>query len=410
VKPIGKTTIELRIDGVTENLECVEAIELACTLAVAHAELVKNRRRTISFGYGKIRTELNGKEIFEISLTLQIVAIPLGNDSIHGGWGGKSGRQLLSSIESAAPNMALAESLRASREALSDPGAMTGKEHLAVDELYKNFKQVVDSLKTKKNTNRELDGALFDACKNGQLEVVKDLLAKGADVDAKGALGATCLIRAINLGHLEVAKELLAQGADVDARNNNGETALLHASQEGQVELVNSLLASGADVNATGNIGGTALMQASYYGHLGVVKALLAGGANVDAKNIDGTSALFMATTRSHLEVVKALLAQGARANTRMSDGFTALMRASQDGNLEILKELLSHGADVNAKNTNGYTPLMLCAYKGRIDVAKELILRGADVNARSNNGDTALKLAGAEEVRALLVSSGARA
>ena len=410
VTPVGKTTLELRIEDTAETLECLEAIKLACELAEAHGKLVSERHRSINFGYGKIKTELTGKEVFELSLTLQIVAIPLGNEAIEGGWSSKSGQKMLDVLENAAPKMAYVESIRASKEALNDLSTMTGKEHLAADEFYKKFKQVVDSFKTKKNTNPELDRALFDACQKGQLEAVKDLLAKGADVNVKGDHGITALIKAISLGHLEVAKELLAHGVDVDATNSNDETALLHASQRGHLEVVKALLAAGADANAKGNIGGTALMQASHCGHLDVVTALLAAGANVDAKNIDGTSALFMATAKGRLEVVKALLAQGADANTTMNDSFNALMRASQDGNLEVVKELLAHGANVNARNDYGVTPLMQTSFKGHLNVVKELLAHGAEVNARSHSGDTALSLASWDEVKASLVNAGAKA
>lgn len=46
---------------------------------------------------------------------------------------------------------------------------------------------------------KKRDKALFDACQNGQLDVVKDMLAKGADVNATDGFDITALIKAISL-------------------------------------------------------------------------------------------------------------------------------------------------------------------------------------------------------------------
>ena len=402
------TTLKLAIDDTSETLDCMNAIEVACQLGAAHAELVSSRSPSINFGYGNIKTEMNAKQVFELSMTMQIVAIPLGNASMDGGWTTKAGRSLLDHLEKAASNMAMAESMRAGKAALNDLSTMSGREHLAGDALYQQFLQVVESAQGKKNTDPALDKALLDACQNGQLGAVKDALAKGADANAKGSFGITALIKAISLGHLEIANELLTHGADVDATNNNEETALLHASQGGHVEMVNALLSRGADVNAKGNIGGTALMIAAHFGRLDVVKALIAGGAQLDAKNIDGTSALFMAAANNHSCEMKALLDNGADVNATMNDGFTALMKASQRG-VEAVRVLLAHRATVDTRNDRGYTALMLASAKGHTVIVEDLIRHAADVNARNNNGDTALYLAGSDRVRALLLNAGAQ-
>ena len=52
----------------------------------------------------------------------------------------------------------------------------------------------------------------------GYSEVVGQLLAKGADVQAQDKEGLTALMAASGLGHSEVVGQLLAKGADVQAR------------------------------------------------------------------------------------------------------------------------------------------------------------------------------------------------
>jgi hypothetical protein len=71
-----------------------------------------------------------------------------------------------------------------------------------------------------------------------------------SDVD-----GFTPLHCAAQGGHLEICAELLARGADVNARNDEGATPLLLAVQGGFTDTVRLLLSRGADPNQTSDIG-----------------------------------------------------------------------------------------------------------------------------------------------------------
>ena len=235
--------------------------------------------------------------------------------------------------------------------------------------------------------------ALITVSLFGSNEVVKALLANGADVNAKDKYGATALMVASEKSYLEVVKALLAKGADVNAKDNNGVTALMVASGNGHTEVVNLLLANGADVNAKDNDGLTALRMASQFGHSEVVKVLLAKGADINAKANDGVTALMVAAQNGHSEVVKSLLANGADVNAKDKYGATALMLASEIGHSEIVKFLLAEGVNVNAKDNNGVTALMLASGIGHSEIVKFLLAEGADVNAKDNNGVTALKI-----------------
>jgi len=98
---------------------------------------------------------------------------------------------------------------------------------------------------------------------------------------------------AANRGRAEIVKLLLDRGAQVDAkRSTDGATALCQASMLGHAEVVRLLLEKGANPNAKNSDGRSALWQASILGHTEVVKLLLEGGAVPDAKNNDGNMAL----------------------------------------------------------------------------------------------------------------------
>ena len=91
-----------------------------------------------------------------------------------------------------------------------------------------------------------LSYVLFDACKNGNIDLVKKLLSYGADVNAKNNDGWTPLHYASRNGHTEIVKLLLEHGVDVNCKNNNGYTPLHLASEKRHTEIVNLLKQNGA--------------------------------------------------------------------------------------------------------------------------------------------------------------------
>ncbi|CAE7789338.1 Kidins220, partial [Symbiodinium sp. KB8] len=91
--------------------------------------------------------------------------------------------------------------------------------------------------------------ALMLAALNGHADIVKELLAKGANKDIRNTFGrslgwlcTTALMYAARNGHADIVKELLAKG----------ETALMLAALNGYPDIVKELLAKGADKAAAG--------------------------------------------------------------------------------------------------------------------------------------------------------------
>lgn len=112
----------------------------------------------------------------------------------------------------------------------------------------------------KEDSNEELNSQLIEA---RDLDEVKMLLAKGADVNAKDSEGKTPLMNAAYYGRKEIVKFLLEHGADVNARYVDGCTALIWAAGEGEAETLEILLQHGADIHATERHNNTALMIAN---------------------------------------------------------------------------------------------------------------------------------------------------
>lgn len=100
---------------------------------------------------------------------------------------------------------------------------------------------------------------IHTAVVNGNVEVVKQHLAAGTDINAKDPFGGSSpLISACLFGKTEMAKLLIDAGADLNFRNNDGSTPLHTAAFFCRPELVALLLKKGADKSIKNKYGQTA--------------------------------------------------------------------------------------------------------------------------------------------------------
>ena len=158
------------------------------------------------------------------------------------------------------------------------------------------------------------DISIHDAARDGNIEAVKQHLAAGADVNTIDVDGKTpadravsedkketadllrkhggktgeeikaLLVAALN-GYLEVVKQSIADGIDVNTKDKNGVTPLHHAVRQGHKEIVELLIANGADVNATDKQDAeTPLHWAAYAGENYIVELLIKSGAGLNPK------------------------------------------------------------------------------------------------------------------------------
>ncbi|MCJ1261200.1 Ankyrin-2 [Lobaria immixta] len=251
--------------------------------------------------------------------------------------------------------------------------------------------------------------ALHLAAENGHETVVRLLLEKGVDFEAKNSFGLTALHLAAEGGHEAVTRLLLEKGAVVEAKAGFGGTVLHRAAQQGNDALVRLLLENGVDVNAKDNLAIRALYEAAEDGHEVVIRLLLEKGADIEAKR-SGETALHRATSFGHEAVVRLLLEKGADVNAEMFSGGTALHLAAVGGHEAVVRLLLEKEADVEAKSS-GETALHRAADFGHEAVMRLLLEKGMDINAKDYLGWTALHLAarsGHEAVVRLLLNRGA--
>jgi ankyrin repeat protein len=223
------------------------------------------------------------------------------------------------------------------------------------------------------------------AARVGNAGVAEQLLAKGADPNARAARNQTALMWAVSQKHPEVVKVLLAHKADLSARSeawgdveavaphgnldynraipHGNDTALLFAARVGDLESAKLLVAAGANVNDQEAWGISVTELAAHSGFTDLVEFLLDKGADPNTGKA-GFTALHVAVMRRDEKMVSALLAHRANPNARLAT-WTPTRRSSHDYNFE--PELI------------GATPFWLAARFTAPEIMRLLVKSGAD-------------------------------
>jgi ankyrin repeat protein len=261
---------------------------------------------------------------------------------------------------------------------------------------------------------------LIYAARVGQLEIVKLLTGKGADIHARRSQDQTALHCAAANDHEEVVAYLLDHGALPRVQDESGRTPLMFAVTNRSPRVALRLLEHmwGHGLEATNNrfLGHTALHNAVYEGHTELVAILLNHGARANTTDRYGTSALQTAVERGNVEIVKLLvdrlgpqvlhevdprrgsllhialgrrseemkmylLSKGARPTLRDDRGETALMRGARWASIQVLRKLLEHtaGQGLNDRSSDGRTALHYAVLHDRPENVRALLLAGVD-------------------------------
>uniref|UniRef100_A0A3B5M3P5 KN motif and ankyrin repeat domains 1a n=1 Tax=Xiphophorus couchianus TaxID=32473 RepID=A0A3B5M3P5_9TELE len=131
------------------------------------------------------------------------------------------------------------------------------------------------------------------------MSIVEELFSKG-DVNARASqAGQTGLMLAVSHGRMDMVRALLAHGADVNVQDDEGSTALMCASEHGHVEIVKLLLGqAGCDATLSDSDGSNALSIALEAGHKDIA-VLLYAHVNFSKAQSPGTPRLGRKTSPS---------------------------------------------------------------------------------------------------------------
>ena len=263
------------------------------------------------------------------------------------------------------------------------------------------------------------NSSLAAAAMRGDIDTVKTLLKKNADVNESQGDGTTALHWAAYRNDPNVAELLIGAGANISAKTRLGDlTPLLLAAKNGNTAVIKILLKAGTDVNLADRNGTTPLMYSAASGSGPTVKLILESGADVDAKDqTNGQTALMFASAQGRTNVVRILAASGADLNvlTELSEvvkwkdrfrdengnakirknreeafsgGLSALHFAARERHLDVSKALVESGANVNlTARSDDASPLTTALINGSLDIASFLIDQGADPNLANKDG-----------------------
>uniref|UniRef100_A0AAU7YMH5 Ankyrin repeat domain-containing protein n=1 Tax=Wolbachia endosymbiont of Oeneis ivallda TaxID=3171168 RepID=A0AAU7YMH5_9RICK len=210
---------------------------------------------------------------------------------------------------------------------------------------------------------RDIDAALLDAAKRGDLNEVKRLISKGADVNEVDTNYNNSLYLAVENDHLDIAKVLLDNGAD------------FITFDAAQVRHVYDKFLKIQDEYCK-----SSLHLAARLGDLKAVEDLLKKEANVNAKNDKGQTPLHLTVEVCYVDIPNP---------DEVDDYWNQYIAAEKKcGNVKIAEALLGNKEiNVNAQDKYGKTPFDLA----KTEEIKALLLKAiekTDDNSASTDSE----------------------
>ena len=270
---------------------------------------------------------------------------------------------------------------------------------------------------------RSEDMQLMEAIDNNNLQSVRMLVSRGANINYRGQHGETPLIKAMLCEDSRICRFLLDAGADINLATIKGYSPLIFACLQNNFEFVRMLCGHHADISGRTQEGWTPLIIASTnssvffdnmnhpffhnlteiifkyahyhpdYNPVHIVNLLLDYGADPNESNIFGTTSLMAAASMANYPILKSLLLKKTAIDLQDIEGKTALMYGVIS-TIEELIDSLIHMRLVShtVKLSDFMTPRMLAQISPLFEPRKELcvdylINNGADIRAKDKRG-----------------------
>jgi TPR repeat protein/ankyrin repeat protein len=237
-------------------------------------------------------------------------------------------------------------------------------------------------------------------------EIVRQLVAAGADINARNAYGRRP-IQAMPRAKEHTAILLLDRGAETKDLLIDGNPIVFAFAAAGHTRVLARLLSSGHAIDARSRYGSTLLHHAAALGTDDVVTWLIGKGADVNAKSTRGGTPLHNAASRRAESTMVRLLEAGADPNAIDDKGQTpgfallavpGLATYNLEGTARMVSILRKHGANFDAMDSKGVTPLNWFVANTYLsadhdvppacEVAYQVAMASGQVNSRNRNGD----------------------
>lgn len=154
---------------------------------------------------------------------------------------------------------------------------------------------------------RTYDKEWFDAARAGRWDIAQALLEAHFPIDATTPQGYTALILAAYDDQPDMLRRLIAAGANPCLGDRNGNTALMGALYKGETDIARTLMDTSCDINQTNNAGETALAFAALFGRFDLLPELVKKGADPDHVDARGNSAMQTVMAQGNQAAVRAL-------------------------------------------------------------------------------------------------------
>ncbi len=248
-----------------------------------------------------------------------------------------------------------------------------------------------------------VDRLFHEAIKEGEIDVVASLLAQGVSASTL-VQGRTPLYNACKNGKIEVAQLLLENGANPTQKNDlsyqakldnywhindhehaHDATPMKAAVETGDKALTSLLVKHGAPFDEPGTDGRSPVFVAVCSGNEDLALFFIKNGANIKVKDHRGITLLSMAVRCGHLNVVRELVKRGADIREQDKNGSTILHNAAGRKNSELLEYLLQTDAKdvINVLWLGIWTPLSSAAEAHNLENVKLLVEAGADLSLK---------------------------
>ena len=263
-----------------------------------------------------------------------------------------------------------------------DKNGKTALDYAAENKNYDVVLKLIDTQVIKiDNKEKALSISLISAVKAKDIDSVRKLLAKGADINGKNQLGYTPFITAVDTGDYKFVKEILTLNPNLEAKDNTGRNALMHSIQNKDDAITKLLLNEGSDPQTQDAVATTPLILAAKNSNNSMVKELLRREVYINAQDKLGRNALYWAVENNDYSTFNTLLAdENIDVNLLYGqENSSALINAAKKGDYKMTRDLLRHGAETNLKDTDNNTALFYAVSANHAKTAETLLDYGAN-------------------------------